>query len=87
MTRIEQMIQYCESENIYWFSDLAEYCLDNRRDWLKTFKREPRGSLFFCPKPAKQWGVLRHPPLGALCFVTLLGVARGLPCPSESPVF
>lgn len=21
MTRIEQMIQYCESENIYWFSD------------------------------------------------------------------
>lgn len=25
--------------------------------------------------------------MGALCFVTLFGVARGLPCPSETPCF
>ena len=45
MTRIEQMIQYCESENIYWFSDLAEYCLDNRRDWLKTLATDHGGKF------------------------------------------
>lgn len=43
--------------------------------------------LFLCFGGAKNRGVLRHPPMGALCFVTLFGVARGLPCPSESPVF
>ena len=46
-------------------------------------KRELKSSLFL----RFHRGVLRHPPMGALCFVTLSGVARGLPCPSESPVF
>ena len=50
-------------------------------------KRELKSSLFLCFGGAKNRGVLRHPPMGALCFVTLFWVARGLPCPSESPVF
>lgn len=43
MTRIEQMIQYCDDENIYWFSDLAEYCMDHRRDWLMTLATDLGG--------------------------------------------
>ena len=49
--------------------------------------KAPFSPLFLCFGGAKIGGVLRHPPMGALCFVTLFGVARGLPCPSESPVF
>lgn len=43
MTRIEQMIQYCEAENIYWFSDLADYCMEHRKDWLETLATDHGG--------------------------------------------
>lgn len=33
----------------------------------------------------KKWGVLRHPPLGALCFVTLLGLQGACPLPLGEP--
>ena len=39
------MIQYCDAENIYWFSDLAEYCLKNRKDWYRTLATDHGGHV------------------------------------------
>lgn len=34
MTKIEEMIRYCEQENIYYFCDLVKYAIENRKDWF-----------------------------------------------------
>lgn len=53
----------------------------------KTYKN-PRFSLMKRHKnKGTQWYILRHIPLGALCFVTLLGGCRGeIPAPRRAPL-
>lgn len=36
MTKIEEMICYCEQENIYYFCDLVKYAIENRKDWFRV---------------------------------------------------
>ena len=63
MTRIDQMIGFCEAENIYWFSDLVEYCIDHRRDWLKTLATEHGGQtigLYLASKAYKAGMITRE---------------------------
>ena len=55
----------------------------NRRNFGE--KRELKSSLFLCFGGAKNRGVLRHPPMGALCFVTLFGVVGAKPLPLGEP--
>lgn len=45
-------------------------------------KKESFSALFFCVSIG---GVLRHPPMGALCFVTLFGVVGAKPLPLGEP--
>lgn len=45
MTRTQQMIEYCDKENIYWFDDLAYYCMDKRKDWFSTLSTNRGGSI------------------------------------------
>lgn len=40
MTKIEEMIRYCEQENIYYFCDLVKYAIENRKDWFRTVVTE-----------------------------------------------
>lgn len=60
MTRIEQMIQYCEAENIYWFSDLADYCMEHRKDWLETLATDHGGNFMglYLASKARKAGLL-----------------------------
>lgn len=52
------------------------------RDWRSDReKRELKSSLFL----RFHRGVLRHPPMGALCFVTLFGVVGAKPLPLGEP--
>lgn len=60
------------------FSPLQE----PRGDWRSDReKRELKSSLFL----RFHRGVLRHPPMGALCFVTLFGVVGAKPLPLGEP--
>lgn len=36
MTRIKQMMDFCDNENIYSFADLVDYCANHRGDWFIT---------------------------------------------------
>lgn len=36
MTKIEEMMNFCEVENIFWFCDLVDYAINNRKDWFRT---------------------------------------------------
>lgn len=47
MTKIEEMIRYCEQENIYYFCDLVKYAIDNRKDWFRTVVTENGSRIMF----------------------------------------
>lgn len=47
MTKIEEMIRYCEQENIYYFCDLVKYAIENRKDWFRTVVIENGSRIMF----------------------------------------
>lgn len=47
MTKIEEMIRYCEQENIYYFCDLVKYTIENRKDWFRTVVTENGSRIMF----------------------------------------
>ena len=47
MTKIEEMIRYCEQENIYYFCDLVKYAIENRKDWFRTVATENGSRIMF----------------------------------------
>lgn len=40
MTKIDEMISYCERENVYYFCDLVKYASENRKDWFRVVSTE-----------------------------------------------
>lgn len=66
---------FSKGEEDWGLSPASEYRSRDRE------KRELKSSLFL----RFHRGVLRHPPMGALCFVTLFGVVGAKPLPLGEP--
>lgn len=60
MTKIEEMLEYCEKNKVFWFCDLANYAAKKRSDWFRTLVTE-RGSKilgFYLANKAYEAGLL-----------------------------
>ena len=47
MTKIDEMISYCERENVYYFCDLVKYASENRKDWCRVVSTENGSRIMF----------------------------------------
>lgn len=76
MTKIDEMIDFCNREKIYFFCDLVNYASKNRKDWFRTLITESgtRTMVLYLAERAYHAGIISREEYEAECEDMLDGM-------------